>query len=110
MSGLKNVYSLVPEVVIKSVPGRELAPRVDEHRRRGRAILRKLLVGVVRTDQGQLDRVQGVGHQDLLVEPGVDHGGLWTISADQVDGLGRVLLALGGLRGDKLACRTKITN
>ena len=41
---------LVPEVVVKAVPGGQLAPIVDEHRGGRGAVLRKLPVGRVRAD------------------------------------------------------------
>ncbi len=70
---------LIPEVMVETVPGCQLAPGVDEHGCGRRAILGKLLVGIVGADQGQLDRVQWIGHQDLLIESGIDHGSFWTI-------------------------------
>ena len=53
--------------------------------------------------QCEFDGVQRVGRQDLVVEARVDHGGLWPVRAHQVDGLGVVLLALGGAVGNELA-------
>ena len=40
-----------------------------------------------------------------MIESRVDHGGLWPVRPHQVDGLGVVLLALGGAVGDELAYR-----
>ena len=38
-----------------------------------------------------------------MIESRVDHGGLWPVRPHQVDGLGVVLLALGGAVGNELA-------
>ena len=38
-----------------------------------------------------------------MEEPGVDHGGLRAVGANQVDGLGGVLLSLRGAIGDQLS-------
>ena len=62
--------------MIEAVPGSQLASLVDQHRRLGAAVIGQLLVGRVGAHQGQLDRVQGVGGQDLREEAGVDHRGL----------------------------------
>ena len=102
-------YSLIPEVMVETVPGCQFALGVDQHGRCWRAIRRQLLVGIIGTDQGQLDRVDGIGHEDFLVESGVDHGCLGTIGADQMNGLGRVLLAFGSVGCHKLAWSTKQT-
>ena len=111
MNSLKNISAcqkyfcclLGPEVVVEAVPGGQLAPLVDQHRRLGAAVVGELLVGGVRRHQGQLDGVEGVGGQDLREEAGVDHRGLGPVRAHQVDGLGLVLLPLGGVLLDNLA-------
>ena len=89
--------------MVEAVPGGQLAALVDQHRRLGPAVVGELLVGGVRGHQGQLDGVEGVGGQDLREEAGVDHGSLGPVCAHQVDGLGLVLLPLGGVLLDNLA-------
>ena len=103
MSILKLLSLLLPKVVIESVPSRQLASLVDEHRGLGAAVIGELLVGRVGAHQGQLDRVQRVGGQDLRKEAGVDHGRLGPVCAHQVDGLGLVLLPLGRVLLDNLS-------
>ena len=63
----------------------------------------QLLIGGVWGDEGDLDRVAWIGVQDLDEEAGVDHRGLGPVRAHQVDGLGLVLLPLGGVLLDNLA-------
>lgn len=91
--------------MVETIPGCQLALGMNQHRRCWRAILRQLLIGIIRADQGQLDRVDRVGHQDFLVEAGIDHSCLWSIGADQMDWLGWVLLALGSVGRHQLACQ-----
>ena len=67
------------------------------------AIVSQLLIGGVWGDEGDLDRVAWIGVQDLDEEAGVDHRGLGPVRAHQVDGLGLVLLPLGGVLLDNLA-------
>ena len=83
--------------MIEAVPGCQLAPLVDQHGRLRPAVIGQLLVGGVWGHQGQLDGVDGVCLQDLSEEAGVYHGGLGSVCPHQVDGLGFVLLPLGGV-------------
>ena len=85
---------LCPEVMIEPIPSSQLAALVDQHGGLGAAVVGQLLVGRVGGHQGQLDRVDGVGLKDLGEEAGIDHGGLGSVGAHQVDGLGLVLLPL----------------
>jgi len=82
-SWLKHL--LIPKIVIQSVPSCKLASWVDQHRICWRAVLWKLLVCIIRTNQSQFNRIQRICHQNFLVESSIDHGCLWTISSNEVN-------------------------
>ena len=94
--GPEQVFILLcPEIVIKAVPSSEFASLIDQHRRFRATIVGKLLVSGVRAHQGQLDRIDGVGLQDLSEEACIDHSGFGSVSTHQMDGLWLVFLPLG---------------
>ena len=53
---------------------------MDKHWARGGTVFSQLPVSGARGHHRQLDRVQGVGVQDLNVEPGIHHGRLNTLN------------------------------
>lgn len=58
-------------------------PLVNQHGRIWSAISRQLFVRRVWRDQSQLDRIQGVGGQNLVEEARVDHGGFGPVTGVQ---------------------------
>merc|ERR1719244_1657760 len=81
--------------MVESIPGCQFASLIDQHWRLWSTVLSKLFVCWVWRHQGDLDRVEWVGCQNLCEKPGIDHRGFRSVRPHQVDRLRLVLLSLG---------------
>jgi len=92
--------------MVQSIPGCQFAFWMYQHWIGRRTILWKLFVCIIWAHQSELDWINRICQENLLIKSSIDHGGFWTISSNQMNRFGRILLSFWSVNSNKFSWKS----